>query len=152
MRAVIQRVSGASVSLPDEDGRLCGRIGPGLCVFACAMRDDMPEDADFIARKLASLRVFADSSGKFNLSLRDTGGAVLLVSQFTLAAETTSGTRPSFSKALEPRAAESLLRRLAATLTSAGIQVEQGVFAARMQVHLSNDGPVTIFLDSRNKQ
>lgn len=152
MRAVLQRVSRACVSLPDEGGRVAGSIGPGLCVLACAMREDSEADARFIARKLASLRIFADADGKLNRSLKDCGGAVLLVSQFTLAADTSSGTRPSFSRALEPQAAQALMDCLAAGLQAEGIPVEQGVFAARMLVQIENDGPVTIQLDSRNRQ
>lgn len=151
MRAVLQRVSSASVSLPDEGGRVAGSIGAGLCVLACAMRDDTAEDARYIARKLAGLRIFPDAQGKFNLSLLDIQGQVLLVSQFTLAADTTSGTRPSFSKALEPEQAHVLMQTLAEALRAEGIVVEEGAFGARMQVRIENDGPVTIQLDSRNK-
>jgi D-tyrosyl-tRNA(Tyr) deacylase len=148
MRAVVQRVSQASVSV---DGAEVSRIGPGLCVLLCAMQGDTEADARFIAGKLASLRIFQDEAGKMNRSVLDSGGAVLLVSQFTLAADTTSGTRPGFSNALDPAGAKALCGVVAAELRAAGLEVGEGVFAAHMQVGLVNDGPVTIWLDSQAK-
>src|SRR5512140_1561198 len=113
MRAVLQRVSSASVT---AGGAVVGEIGRGLCVLACAVDGDSEQDAEFIARKLVSLRIFPDDEGKMNRDVRETGGAVLLVSQFTLAADTTSGARPSFINALEPARAEALLKVVVARL------------------------------------
>lgn len=148
MRAVVQRAAQARVEV---DGASVGSIQHGLCVLLGAMRGDTDSDARFIAGKLAGLRIFTDDAGRMNLSVKDVGGAVLLVSQFTLAADTTSGTRPGFSNALEPDAANALCELAAAELRAAGLQVQQGVFGAKMQVHLVNDGPVTIILDSQAK-
>jgi D-tyrosyl-tRNA(Tyr) deacylase len=148
MRAVIQRVSRAAVRV---DGEVVGSIGTGLCVLLCAMAGDNDSDARFTARKLTTLRVFPDTAGKMNLSVQDVGAAVLLISQFTLAAETTSGTRPSFSGAAAPELAEQLYDQTCRLLRAAGIPVATGVFAARMEVELVNDGPVTIVLDSRGR-
>ena len=149
MRVVIQRVSRASVSV---SGRAIGEIGEGLCVLVGAMAGDSSEDVSFIARKLASLRIFHDEQGKMNRSVADCGGAILLVSQFTLAADTTSGTRPSFSAAMQPRAASELLDELAARLREVGLEVATGEFGAVMDVEILNNGPVTIVLDSRVKK
>jgi D-tyrosyl-tRNA(Tyr) deacylase len=149
MRAVIQRVSRAEVRV---DGAVVGAIGPGMCVLACAAAGDTADDAQFIARKVASLRIFPDAQGRMNLSLTDTGGAVLLISQFTLAADTTSGTRPSFSGAMEPEGATELLAVVGAALSLSGLTVAGGTFGAHMELELVNDGPVTIVLDSRDKR
>lgn len=149
MRAVLQRVAWARVTV---DNAIIGEVGPGLCVLAGAMHGDTAADASFIARKLATLRIFTDAAGKMNLSVLDSGGAVLLISQFTLAADTTSGTRPSFSSAMPPDEAEVLLRLLAEELRAQGLRVESGSFGAKMAVELLNDGPVTICLDSQAKQ
>jgi D-tyrosyl-tRNA(Tyr) deacylase len=135
----------------EVDGAVVGEVGPGLCVLLGAMQGDTAADARFIAGKLAGLRIFADEAGKMNRSVRDVDGGVLLVSQFTLAADTTSGTRPGFSRALEPAAAEALCELAAGELAAAGLRVAQGVFGAHMQVSLLNDGPVTIILDSQAK-
>jgi D-tyrosyl-tRNA(Tyr) deacylase len=148
MRAVVQRVAAAEVTV---DGASVGRIGCGLCVLLGAMRGDTQQDARFIAGKLATLRIFADEAGKMNRSVADIAGAVLLVSQFTLAADTTSGTRPGFSNALEPEAAKALCAVVAADLRGRGLAVGEGVFGAHMAVALVNDGPVTILLDSQHK-
>jgi D-tyrosyl-tRNA(Tyr) deacylase len=148
MRAVVQRVVRASVEV---DGAVVGSTGCGLCVLLGAMQGDTAADARFIAGKLATLRIFTDEQGRMNRSVQDIGGGVLLVSQFTLAADTTSGTRPGFSRALEPQAARELCEFVAAELRSAGLPVGQGVFGAHMQVSLLNDGPVTILLDSQAK-
>ena len=149
MRAVIQRVSRARVVV---DGRTVGEIDAGLCVLVGALAGDDQSDVDFMARKLSTLRVFHDQDGKMNRSVMDTGGSILLVSQFTLAADTTSGTRPSFTSALEPEKAQPMLEELANRLQSNGICVETGLFGARMLVELTNEGPVTIFIDSRDKR
>jgi D-tyrosyl-tRNA(Tyr) deacylase len=149
MRAVVQRVTRARVLV---DGQVAGEIGPGLCVLVGAMSGDTAEDVAFLARKLATLRIFQDRAGKMNLNVADAGGSVLLVSQFTLAADTTSGTRPSFSGALEPGPAAQLLEQLAVLLRERGLHVATGRFGARMELELTNSGPVTICLDSRAKK
>jgi D-tyrosyl-tRNA(Tyr) deacylase len=149
VRCVLQRVKRASVLV---EGEVIGAIGPGLCVLVGAMQGDGPLDAKFIAAKIASLRVFPDAEGKMNLDVRNGGNAVLLISQFTLAADTTSGTRPSFSAALPPVEAVTLLDELQRLLEGEGLSVQTGRFGAKMDVELVNDGPVTICLDSRDKR
>ncbi len=149
MRCVVQRVAWARVSV---DGQSVGSIGPGLCVLAGAMEGDGSEDCAFMARKLSTLRVFTDEAGKMNLDVRSAGNSVLLISQFTLAADTTSGTRPSFSAAMDPQSAQTLLAELQRLLEAEGLEVQTGSFGASMQVELLNDGPVTICLDSRDKK
>ena len=148
MRAVIQRVSRAVVLVA---GEAVGRIDRGLMVLAGAMHGDEDTDAAFIANKVCTLRVFPDEDGRMNLNVLDVDGAVLLISQFTLSADTASGSRPSFSKALAPELAEPLVGRLASLIEERGVAVEQGVFGAKMSVELVNDGPVTIVLDSQAK-
>ena len=149
MRAVVQRVSRASVSV---EGQIIGSIEKGICVFAGAMGGDTAEDVSFVAAKLASLRIFPDEAGRMNLDVRQIEGAVLLVSQFTLAADTTSGTRPSFSSAMAPEAARGAIEQLAAALRALGLVVQTGEFGALMTVEIINDGPVTILIDSRAKK
>lgn len=149
MRAVVQRVSSARVTV---DGRVTGEIGQGLCVLAGAVEGDTETDARFIAHKLASTRVFPDEAGRMNLDVRAIGGAVLLISQFTLAADTTSGTRPSFSRAMPPEPAQALLSVVRRELEQAGLTVAEGEFGAKMLVELANDGPVTLVLDSQDKR
>ncbi|MBN2083006.1 D-tyrosyl-tRNA(Tyr) deacylase [bacterium] len=149
MRAVVQRVSSASVTVEDQ---VVGCIGHGLCVFVGALAGDDASDVEFMARKLATLRVFHDAAGKMNRNVIDVGGELLIVSQFTLAADTTSGTRPSFTAALEPAEAEGLLEKLVAALQGQGIKVGVGRFGARMRVEIVNEGPVTIQLDSRARK
>jgi D-aminoacyl-tRNA deacylase len=149
MRAVVQRCAKARVLV---DGVVVGQIGAGLCVLLGALDGDTPADAAFIAHKLATLRIFPDAQERMNRDVRETGGGVLLVSQFTLAADTTSGTRPSFSSALPPAAAEVLVDQVQALLEAQGLVVATGQFGAKMLVELANDGPVTIILDSHNKQ
>ena len=146
MRAVLQRVQHAEVEV---EGEVVGRIGPGLLVLLGVGRDDTEEDARFMAGKVANMRIFSDAGGKFNLALGDVGGSVLLVSQFTLYADTRRGRRPSFTDAALPEMTEGLVERCAALLREAGIPVETGRFGAHMEVSLVNDGPVTIWLDSR---
>jgi D-aminoacyl-tRNA deacylase len=146
MRALVQRVSEAEVRVGDE---VTGAIGAGLLILVCAMAGDGPEDADRLADRIARLRIFRDGDGKMNLSLQDTGGAALVVSQFTLAADTRRGNRPSYSAAAKPDEAEPLVARFAHALTRSGIPVQTGRFAADMDVRLVNRGPVTIWLDSR---
>ena len=140
MRAVVQRVARAS-STPG------GSIGPGLLVLLGVGRRDDEGTADALAAKVARLRIFENDEGKFDRSLLDTGGAALVVSQFTLLGDTGKGTRPSFSRAARPELAEPLYERFCAGLRELGVQVEQGVFGARMQVELVNDGPVTIIVE-----
>ena len=146
MRAVIQRVSGASVAVGDD---VVGRIGPGYLALICAEAGDTDADARYVADKVAGLRIFEDAGGKMNRSILDTGGSVLAVSQFTLAGDARKGRRPSFSNAARPEQAVPLLETVIALLRAHGIPVETGRFQAEMQVSLVNDGPVTILLDSK---
>ena len=125
---------------------MAGEIGPGLCVLLGVARGDGAEDAVRLAGKIARLRIFEDDAGRFDRSLLDTGGAALVVSQFTLIADTAKGNRPSFSDAAPPGEAEPLYERFCDELRALGVHVEQGVFGARMAVELVNDGPVTIVL------
>jgi D-tyrosyl-tRNA(Tyr) deacylase len=145
MRAVLQRVSHASVAIGDET---VGRCGPGLLILVCAMQGDTDEGVDRLAGKVAKLRIFADGSGRMNRSILDTGGAALVISQFTLAADTTRGNRPGFSAAAAPDAGARLYRLFADCLAAHGIPTETGRFGAEMKVSLLNDGPVTIWLES----
>ena len=140
MRAVVQRVARASVT-PG------GSIGPGLCVLRGVAEGDDRAEARRLAEKVAKLRIFENEDGKFHRSLLDTGGAALVVSQFTLLADTARGNRPSFSGAARPEDAEPVYEAFAATLRELGLEVATGVFGARMRVELANDGPVTIVLD-----
>jgi D-tyrosyl-tRNA(Tyr) deacylase len=144
MRAVCQRVSEARVLV---DGRVAAEIGAGLCVLLGVAREDVEEDAARLAGKVARLRVFEDDHGKFDRSLLDVGGAALVVSQFTLIADTAKGNRPSFSGAAPPEDAEPLYERFCAELRALDVEVATGIFGARMRVELVNDGPVTIVLD-----
>lgn len=146
MKAVIQRVKEARVT---TGGRELGAIKEGLLVFVACFREDRPEDAGYLAGRLAGLRVFADKAGKMNLSVRDKSLEVMVVSQFTLAADTKKGNRPSFSRAKEPAEAKKLYEYLINCLREQGIKVATGEFAADMQVALVNDGPVTFILESR---
>jgi len=143
MRAVCQRVSTARVLV---GGELAGEIGPGLCVLLGVAREDGTAEAVHLAGKVARLRVFEDEDGRFDRSLLDAGGAALVVSQFTLIADTAKGNRPSFSGAAPPEQAEPLYELFCTELRALGVPVEQGVFGARMAVELVNDGPVTIVL------
>jgi D-aminoacyl-tRNA deacylase len=143
MRAVCQRVSRAEVRV---DGEVTGRIGAGLAVLLGIARGDAHDDADRLAGKIARLRIFEGDTGKFDRSLLDTGGAALVVSQFTLLADTRKGNRPSFTNAAPPDEAGPLYERFCDALASLGVTVARGVFGARMAVELVNDGPVTIVL------
>lgn len=147
MRALVQRVSRASVEV---DQKPVGSIGPGLLVFAGVMVDDGPSDLEWMARKLVGLRIFPDADGKMNRSVADCGGRVLLVSQFTLCADVGKGTRPSFSRAMPPQEANMWFGRLVEAV-GRSVPVETGTFQAHMEVSLVNDGPVTIWLDSRRE-
>ena len=144
MRALVQRVSEASVRV---DGTVVGQCGAGLLVLVCAMRGDTTAQADKLATKISKLRIFQDDAGKMNLSLRDIGGSALVVSQFTLAADT-KGNRPGFSTAAPPDEGKALYEHFTASLRAAGVSSETGVFGADMKVSLVNDGPVTIWLDT----
>jgi len=146
MRAVIQRVRRAEVRVGD---RTVGEIGKGLLVLLGVEVGDTDADLDWIAKKVAELRIFGDSEGKMNLSVQDVGGAVLVVSQFTLLGDCRKGRRPSFDKAAPPSFAEPMYEAFADKLKSVGIDVQTGEFAAMMEVELVNDGPVTLVLDSR---
>jgi len=145
MRALLQRVGQAHVSV---DGAVVGRIGPGLLILVCAMRGDTEARAEILAEKAAKLRIFGDADGKMNRSLLDVGGGALVVSQFTLAADTSRGNRPGFSAAAPAPEAERLCLRLADRLAALGLEVRTGVFGADMAVGLVNDGPVTIWLET----
>jgi len=145
MRAVVQRVSEAGVAV---DGEVVGRCGRGLLVLVGVSHGDDEASAARLAGKVARLRVFENDAGRFDLSVVDVGGEALVVSQFTLLADTSKGNRPSFTDAAQPAQAEPLVVRFAETLRGAGIAVQTGRFGARMTVSLVNDGPVTIVLDS----
>ncbi|MEO0370711.1 MAG: D-aminoacyl-tRNA deacylase [Pseudomonadota bacterium] len=145
MRALLQRVSEASVHV---DGHVIGETGAGLLILICAMQGDEEAQADQLAAKIAKLRIFQDEAGKMNRSLLDTGGGALIVSQFTLAADTKRGNRPGFSAAAPPDEGERLYLRFAQALASQGITVATGQFGADMQVQLTNDGPVTIWVET----
>lgn len=132
-------------------GQTVGQIGPGLLVLLGVGRGDTPDDAAYLAHKIAGLRVFADAEGKMNLALAEVGGEVLVVSQFTLYGDTRKGNRPSFTEAAAPNEGKSLYERFCNLLTQQGIHVETGVFQAHMRVHLVNDGPVTLWLDSAER-
>lgn len=146
MRALVQRVTEASVVV---DGKPESSIGRGLLVFLGVLRGDTKKDIEYLVRKVSGLRVFEDPEGKMNLSLKDAGGEALVVSQFTLAADMKKGNRPSFADAEEPSRAEALYLEFIGGMRAAGVAVSGGVFAARMEVFLVNDGPVTIMLESR---
>jgi D-tyrosyl-tRNA(Tyr) deacylase len=148
MRALLQRVADAAVRV---EGETVGQIGPGLLVLVCAMPGDSAETSARLAAKIAKLRLFKDPGGKMNLSLTNTGGAALVVSQFTLAADTARGNRPGFSGAAAPAEAEALYLRFADDLRALGAPVQTGRFGADMAVTLTNDGPVTIWLDTDQK-
>jgi D-aminoacyl-tRNA deacylase len=146
MRAVIQRVKSAEVEV---EGRLTGKIGQGLLVFVGVGKGDGPSDLSYMASKIPDLRIFEDSSGKFNLSLRDVKGEMLIVSQFTLYGDCARGRRPSFTEAEDPQVAKTMYEKFVSSITSGGIPVQTGEFQAKMEVRLVNDGPVTLLLDSR---
>ena len=145
MRALVQRVSEARVVI---DGETVGEIGAGMLVLVCAMQGDGDDQAAFLARKIANLRIFESEPGKMNLSVLASGGAALVVSQFTLAADTSRGNRPGFSYAAPPEEGERLYELFKAALGEHGVPVQTGRFGQVMQVHLVNDGPVTIWLDT----
>lgn len=145
MRVLLQRVSEASVSV---DGDVIGEIGAGLLILVCAMQGDTEAEADRLATKIGKLRIFKDDAGKMNLSVKDSGNAALVVSQFTLSADTSRGNRPGFSQAAPPAEGERLYEYFADRLRQEGLEVATGQFGADMKVRLLNDGPVTIWMDS----
>lgn len=146
MIVVVQRVAQAAVEV---QGRELTRIGRGLCLLACAVAGDTPEEVDWLAGKLAALRVFEDAEGRTNLALADVGGELLVVPQFTLAADWRKGRRPSFTAAAPPEQARALVGRLVESLAARGLPVQRGAFGATMRLALVNDGPFTLVLDSR---
>ncbi len=148
MKALLQRVTSASVSVAGEE---VGRIGPGLVVFVGVANGDSAKDALYLAQKLVNLRIFADREERFNLSALDVKAELLLVSQFTLLADTRKGRRPSFTDAAPPAEAEELFQRFVEEARATGLKVETGRFQQYMQVEIHNDGPVTIMLDSQDK-
>ncbi|MEW5948627.1 MAG: D-aminoacyl-tRNA deacylase [Thermodesulfobacteriota bacterium] len=149
MRAVLQRVKEACVTV---DGKKAGEIGPGLLIFLGVEKDDTPSDAAYMASKIVSLRIFADGSDKFNLSLLDVGGECLIVSQFTLLGDCRKGKRPSFEQAAPPGLARQLYELFVIEVRRLCVPVATGEFQARMEVSLINDGPVTILLDSKKQK
>lgn len=148
MKALVQRVTKASVSI---DGVAVGAIGQGLVVFVGVARDDSEKDAIYLANKIVNLRIFADGAGRFNLSALDVRCGLLVVSQFTLLADTRKGRRPSFEEAAPPEEAEMLFNFFVDCLKRSGLKVETGRFQQHMLVEIFNDGPVTILLDSKEK-
>jgi D-aminoacyl-tRNA deacylase len=144
VRTVVQRVTEARVRIGDK---IAGEIGPGLCVLLGVARDDDEAGAERLAGRVARLRIFENDEGKFDRSVLDTGGAVLVVSNFTLTADTAKGNRPSFSEAAPPEQAYPLYERFCEALRELDVAVETGVFGARMRIQLVNDGPVTILLE-----
>ena len=148
MRALIQRVSRAEVRV---DGQTVGAIGGGLLVLLGVAKADTTADAQYLAQRTAPLRIFPDANEKMNLSVSDAGGAILVVSQFTLYGDCRKGRRPSFDQAAAPELAKSLYEHYIQALRSTGVRVETGVFQAMMEVELINDGPVTLLLESENR-
>lgn len=146
MRAVLQRTSHAEVVV---DGAVTGRIDRGLCVLVGVGRSDVLQDAEWLARKCVTARIFTDDNDKMNLSVQDVGGAILAVSQFTLLGDLNTGRRPSFSEAMAPEPAKALFEHFCKSVRSLGVHVETGVFRAHMDVTLCNSGPVTLLLDSK---
>jgi D-tyrosyl-tRNA(Tyr) deacylase len=149
VKALLQRVTEASVSVA---GEVVGRIGQGLVVFVGAADGDTKEEARYLAQRTVNLRIFADEEGKFNLSALDIKGELLVVSQFTLLADTRKGRRPSFVEAAPPEQAEELIEQFVDEARATGLKVETGRFQQYMQVEIHNDGPVTILLDSKDKK
>ena len=149
MRLVLQRVKKASVFV---DNKVEGEIGLGLLVLLGVEQNDDKEDVLWLVKKLLGIRVFSDENGKMNLSLKQVNGSVLVVSQFTLHASTKKGNRPSYMNAAEPKKANEFYEEFILQIKNEGVQVQTGVFGANMQVELINDGPVTIVLDSKNKE
>jgi D-aminoacyl-tRNA deacylase len=148
MKALVQRVARASVSVNDK---IVGKIGPGLLVFLGVAQGDSKEDASYLANKVLNLRIFADEASKFALSALDTRGDILIVSQFTLLADSRKGRRPDFTAAAPPDLAKELYESFVEQVRSTGLKVETGLFQEHMLVEIHNDGPVTISLESKSK-
>lgn len=148
MKAVIQRVSRASVSV---DGKITGQIGEGLMVLLGVDREDDEKDLEYLVKKITAMRIFEDEQEKMNLALADVDGSLLVISQFTLLASTKKGNRPSFTQAGPPEMSNALYEQFIADCEKLGFHVEHGIFGAHMEVSLVNDGPVTIVIDSRDK-
>lgn len=148
MKALLQRVTGASVSV---GGEMVGAIGAGLVVLVGVADGDSQKDIQYLARKIVNLRIFADNEEKFNLSALDIGAELLLVSQFTLLADTRKGRRPSFTQAAPPPRAEALFRQFVDEVNASGLKTATGRFQQYMQLEIHNDGPVTLMLDSKDK-
>jgi len=148
MKALVQRVTRASVTVGDK---MVGEIGEGLVVLLGVGKDDSEEDARYLADKVVNLRIFSDEAGRFSLSALEKGGGVLVVSQFTLLADTRKGRRPSFTEAAPPDKARELYESFVGEVRSSGLKVETGIFQEHMVVDIRNDGPVTLLLESRNK-
>ncbi len=148
MKALLQRVTEGRVSIADGE---VGRIGKGLVVFVGVAGGDGERDVEYLVQKVVNLRIFGDEAGRFNLSAMDIGGELLLVSQFTLLADTRKGRRPGFTDAAPPALAEELFQRFVQQARATGLKVETGRFQQYMQVEIHNDGPVTILLDSKDK-
>lgn len=148
MKALIQRVTGASVTV---DNKVVGEISMGLVVLLGVAAGDEEKDADYLVEKIVNMRIFSDAEGKFNLSPLDTGAGLLVISQFTLLADTRKGRRPSFMQAAVPQKAEELYIYIIRSLECLGLKVQAGIFGAHMLVKIANDGPVTIMIDSRDK-
>jgi D-tyrosyl-tRNA(Tyr) deacylase len=148
MKALLQRVTSASVTV---DGETVGKIGHGLVVFIGVANDDTQDDIEYLLNKIPQLRIFDDAEGKFNLSALDLRGELLLVSQFTLLAATRKGRRPGFTDAAPPDIAENLFNQFVAQARTTGLKVETGRFQTHMNVTIENDGPVTIFIDSKER-
>ncbi|NTV17941.1 MAG: D-tyrosyl-tRNA(Tyr) deacylase [Bacteroidales bacterium] len=150
MKVVIQRVSEASVSV---EGNITGKIGRGLMILVGIEESDNESDIEYLTKKIVNLRIFDDSQGVMNISLLDTGGEILLVSQFTLHAQTKKGNRPSYIKAARPETAIPIYEKFKKSLTIAsGIEVKSGIFGAEMKVSLVNEGPVTIIIDTKEEK
>jgi len=149
MKALVQRVSRASVSVNDK---IAGKIGPGLVVFLGVAQGDLKEDASYLASKVVNLRIFADESSKFALSALETRGDILVISQFTLLADSRKGRRPSFTEAAPPDLAKELYEFFVEQVRSTGLKVETGLFQEHMLVEIHNDGPVTISLESKTRK
>jgi len=148
MKALLQRVSSASVTV---GGRVTGQIGRGFLILLGVAGDDSEKDADYLAEKVVNLRIFSDDNSKFNLSALQIGAGLLVISQFTLMADTRKGRRPSFTAAAPPEQAETLYRYFIRRISETGLNVETGIFGAHMLVSIVNDGPVAIMLDSKDK-
>lgn len=146
MRAVVQRVRESKVTV---DGRIVGEIGPGILVLLGVEEEDTEKDVEYLAEKIAHLRIFQDGEGKMNLSVKDIGGGALIVSQFTLMGDCRKGRRPSYSHAARPELAIPLYEKFIKAMQGWGVQTGEGVFQAMMDVHLINDGPVTLLVDSK---